>query len=428
MKTAEIWEEIFDKYHILEHIEKEGFFEISSKQIGEFHEARLMAKYDFSSSQPKIFKDNHLGILPITRGKYIIGKFELYAKLKDIKEEPEVVTLPSYIETIDPDNIYSEANALHVGLITGMLDKTVGEHLVQSISGRMSTDGFDFDIKVADEVNACAHVKVDKPQIEIDGGYESKKYVVLVEAKNRKSEDFIVRQLYYPYRYWADKVSKPIIPIFFLYDSGVYTVYKYTFKDKNNYNSLDLVDAKKYVVEYANAKQKVYDIFCNSKLMKDSDKIPFPQADSFTKVINMLTILDDEGSKTKLEIAELLDVVSRQGYYYADAGIYLGLVEKDGNTDDYGLSHLGKTIINQETHIRNSLLCECILKHRVFYLTLEYYYKYDKFPSRELIKKYIIQYSSIRARSKDKTKLPDTINRRISTVLCWTRWMLTSHL
>ena len=281
----------------------------------------------------------------------------------------------------------------------------------------MSTDGFDFDIKVADELNDYAHVKVDKPQIEIDGGYESKKYVVLVEAKNRKSKDFIVRQLYYPYRYWSDKVSKPIIPIFFLYDSGIYTVYKYMFKDKNNYNSLDLVDAKKYVVEYANAKQRIYKIFCESNIKEDSNTIPFPQADSFTRVINMLTLLNDEGGKTKKEVAESLDIVSRQGYYYTDAGIYLKLVKEDENSNKYILSDLGVNIIKQEVHIRNSMLCECILEHRVFHMMLEYYYEYGNLPSRNLIKEYLLMYSSIKARSQDESKISSTINRRVSTVV-----------
>ena len=32
--------------------------------------------------------------------------------------------------------------------------------------------------------------------------------MVLIEAKNQQPEDFIIRQLYYPYKYWNDKVKK----------------------------------------------------------------------------------------------------------------------------------------------------------------------------------------------------------------------------
>lgn len=40
------WEILFEKYNILENIEKYGHFEISSKAINEVREARLMAKFD----------------------------------------------------------------------------------------------------------------------------------------------------------------------------------------------------------------------------------------------------------------------------------------------------------------------------------------------------------------------------------------------
>jgi len=427
MKVADIWDQVFEKYHILDEIEEKGFFEITSKQLKEFYEARLMAKYDFSKSMPKIFKKNHLGILPITRGKYIIGKFKVYENLKEINTEPEVVSLPSYIETIDPDNIYSEANALHVGLITRMLDKVVGEKLIQSISGRMNTDGFDFDIKVA-ESQEYAHIQVNKPQIEIDGGYESKKYVVLVEAKNKKSSDFIIRQLYYPYRYWSNKVSKPIIPIFFLYDSGIYTLYRYEFKDKNNYNSLKLVNAKRYRVQYEKSDENLKELFNTMQIEEELEYIPFPQADSFTKIINMMMLIYDEGTKSSKEIANDLDVVERQGYYYTSAGRYLGLIDKTRKTSCYELTSLGKNIISQEVYIRNKLLAKQVLRHKVFYLTLDYFYRNEKLPSYSIVEEYIIKYSNVMIRSKKKNQKPNTIKRRISTVLCWIQWMISTNL
>lgn len=79
--VAQLWEEIFEKYNILDKINENGMFKITADQIREFKEPRLMAKFDYSKQLPSIFKDNGLGILPIKNGEYVIGKFNLFEKL-----------------------------------------------------------------------------------------------------------------------------------------------------------------------------------------------------------------------------------------------------------------------------------------------------------------------------------------------------------
>jgi hypothetical protein len=63
---------IFEKYDILSKIDKDGHFEITSSQINEFMESRLMTKFDYSTNLPELFQENRLSILPITRGSYLI--------------------------------------------------------------------------------------------------------------------------------------------------------------------------------------------------------------------------------------------------------------------------------------------------------------------------------------------------------------------
>src|SRR5690625_6835191 len=84
------WKKLFKKYDILKEIEKNNVFHISSPQINEFREARLMTKFDNSDNLPKIFKENSLAILPDSRGTYIIGRFKAYQNLqvKDMKPIP----------------------------------------------------------------------------------------------------------------------------------------------------------------------------------------------------------------------------------------------------------------------------------------------------------------------------------------------------
>ena len=117
--VAELWEDIFNDYDIINAINTNGYFIISANQIRPYKEPRLMTKFDFSSQVPPVFKNNNLGILPITNGEYIIGKFNMFENISNTKYdeiEPIKVSLPDFIETIDPDNIYSESNALNVAL------------------------------------------------------------------------------------------------------------------------------------------------------------------------------------------------------------------------------------------------------------------------------------------------------------------------
>lgn len=81
------WEKLFDKYNILYEIEDKGFYEITSEEINEFREARLATKFDHKTNLPKLFTDNHLSILPITRGSYIISSFEAYKEFNEINIE-----------------------------------------------------------------------------------------------------------------------------------------------------------------------------------------------------------------------------------------------------------------------------------------------------------------------------------------------------
>jgi len=76
------WEILFKRHKILEEVEKNGFFEIASGQINQERESRLMAKFDHSVKLPDIFLDNDLSILPISRSKYVIGKFDTHFEVK----------------------------------------------------------------------------------------------------------------------------------------------------------------------------------------------------------------------------------------------------------------------------------------------------------------------------------------------------------
>ena len=103
------WKRIFDKYNIEQKVKSNGLFYITADQIKEFKEPRLMTKFDTRESLPSVF-GSKLAILPVTRGKYVIGEFDLYQDFPEVKSEIKQITnikIPDYFETIDINRITS---------------------------------------------------------------------------------------------------------------------------------------------------------------------------------------------------------------------------------------------------------------------------------------------------------------------------------
>lgn len=129
---------IFKKYDILSKIKEDGLFEITSSQINEFQESRLMTKFDHATNLPKLFQENKLSILPITRGSYLIGQFDAYKNISyDTSVKTNIVSFPTHLESIDYNNIYSESAALNCAFVSEILNDVLGEEVLPTISGRM---------------------------------------------------------------------------------------------------------------------------------------------------------------------------------------------------------------------------------------------------------------------------------------------------
>jgi predicted transcriptional regulator len=410
--VAELWEDIFKDYDIITEIEKVGFFKITADQIRKYKEPRLMAKFDFSRQLPAVFKTNNLGILPIKNGEYIIGKYNLFKKLPTNIDDIEIkkMSFPKFIETIDPDNIYSESNALNVAQISGMFEDAFGDEFYETIQGKMRTSNFSFLINNNE-------IDVEGAAIEIDGGYEGKDKVILTEAKNQLPEDFVIRQLYYPYRYWKGKINKEIIPVFFTYENGIYTLFEYKFENIKDYNSIELKKIKRYMLtsEESDSDKKITFDSINTITELPQNVVPFPQADSFTKVIGTVELINS-GINTAKGISEEFEFDIRQGSYYISAAIYLDLIRKGKNNGEYELTDKGLNIINLDKLKRNNNLIVYILKHRPFYESYKYFLNNNEMPSKNLIKSFLKQ--SVPELSDE------TINRRASTIRGWVQWII----
>ena len=84
-------------------------------------------------------------------------------------------------------------------------------------------------------------------QIEVDGGYESRDAIYLVEAKTGRRADFHIRQLYYPYLEWSARSAKRIVPIFFFVTNGKF--YFFEFRFEQAFGALSIVRAESYVID-----------------------------------------------------------------------------------------------------------------------------------------------------------------------------------
>lgn len=418
-KNQVAWQKIFDKYKILEHIHTDGYFEIKSSQINEFREARLMTKFDTRAILPDIFKDNKLSILPISRGSYIISQFEAYQDVETLTNEIIHVDFPSYIESIDYQNINSEAIAINCAFISGIFSDFIGDpDIVPTINGRMSSDIFEFVIHNYLN-NADFKVNVTNSQIEIDGGYEGTSALMLLEAKNSLSDDFLVRQLYYPFRCWNASVKKTVKTVFMTYSNSIFSLYEYAFEDPNHYNSLKLVKQRNYSFEDTEITlDDVLSVFNRVKQVEEPE-VPFPQADNFKRVINLCELLD--GSKlTLVEIAALYSFDERQSRYYTDVGRYLGLIDKI-KTDEgikFFLTNEAKRLLKLKYKERQLLFIEKILSHQAFYETFKMTVDTFEVPhSSEIVK--IMKKSNLY-----NVKKESTFKRRSSSIIGWVKWIL----
>lgn len=413
------WNKLFEKHNIIDNVQKNGKFIIKSCDINEFREARLMTKFDHHSNLPALFQENQLSILPVTRGDYVIAEFNTYKSFEFNEDIPvEYLTFPEYIQSIDYENITSEATAINCAYISGIFAHFLeDEELLPTVDGRMSSGLFNFDI---DNKNlGSINLDVVNSQVEIDGGYEGVESLSLIEAKNSISSDFLVRQLYYPFRLWEKKISKEVKSVFLIYSNGIFYLYEYKFKNPQNYNSLVLIKQKRYCLEEKDISlDDIRDILMNSKPVIEPE-IPFPQADSFERLVNLCELLNDQTEISKDEVTTTYDFDKRQTDYYINAGRYLGLINKKNESGiKYFLTDEGKALFNNNYRQKQLKLVELILKHSVFAESLSLYLKKAEIPSK-------VEIVEIMKRSNlYKVNTDVTFSRRASTILGWINWVL----
>ena len=412
------WEKIFEKYRILDRLANNERVSISSMEINEFREARLMTKFDHRSQLPELFVEHELSILPTSRGTYEIGAFETFCDFN--KEDVEIVTVdfPTFLESIDYKDITSESIAINCAFVSKILhDFTDEENLLPTVSGRMSSSLFDFEINSG---HNTFRINVENSQIEIDGGFEGDNSLNLIEAKNYISDDFLIRQLYYPYRLWSNKITKRVRPIFLTYSNGIFNLREYEFTNPELYNSIRLLQHKKYAVQERNINiEDIQNILNNVQVVREPE-LPFPQADSFERVINLCELLKQKGFISKEDITHNYDFDHRQTDYYSNAAKYMGLIEgrRANRQIECTLTQEGTCTFNLPIVERQLEFVRLILSRAAFKNTLELYFDKGDVPTKDEV---IEIMKNARLYNIDSEK---TYRRRASTVISWINWIL----
>lgn len=411
------WENLFNKYPILTEIEQNGQFIISANQIKEFREPRLMTKFDHKINLPAIFAKNNLSILPISRGDYIISSFSAYKAFDPPSPETQKVSIPPHLQSLMPQFLLSEAIALNCANACGILrDFLEDDNLTPTVSGRMSSGCFQFAIHTA---LGARNVTVNNSQIEIDAAYEGVRFLSLFEAKRDLSDDFLIRQLYYPFRVWSDRVTKPVKPVFLIFSNGTFHLYQYQFENPQNYNSLTLVKQKNYAIATEIYLTDIENLLRTVPLAQEPE-ISFPQADRMSRIVNLIELLQ-ERPMTKQGITAEYAFDERQTNYYTDAARYLGLIEKSHDENHailFQLSACGRRIMGLAYKERQLAITAQILQHKVFHETLKLCLQCGEIPDKQTIIQ-IMKRANLHRVEADSTYL-----RRSSTVIGWISWIL----
>lgn len=185
-------------------------------------------------------------LLPVKNGIYALIKGEGYIDILDIKTPPKTYNskLDFKLETSEVGN--SEMQHLDFACASSLIRTFMSDDsLVLTIRGRKFSPAFSFFV-------GSQFINVNSVQTEVDAGFEGKNKIVLIEAKNSKTNDTIIRQIFYPYKQWKYYTEKEVFLLFFEKRGHMYYIWQYGFDDENDYNSIKLIKAERYLIDGPN--------------------------------------------------------------------------------------------------------------------------------------------------------------------------------
>ncbi len=403
-KIFDAWEKIFGALNLDatqdQHI-------ITAKQIKEIGgcEPRLMAKMDSSEDVPPIMKRHGYFLLPVSRSTYTIIRGDGFHRLEaNQKQATEFVSQIKFNLVTNGRNT-SEMQYLDYCSNAGLIEEVIGRgKLYPMIRGREGSGEHLFTV-------SDNQVELKNAQIEVDLGLEGQDSIVLLEAKSKTPQDFIIRQLYYPYKKFSTNyINKQVSPIFFTYDQGqeTYNFWKYRFEDPTDYNSISLIGCDSYLIREENTVQ-LSDI-ADQNLIIGAQKNIIPQANDLDKVQRLIYLVS-QGVTSAIEIAKSFDFAPRQSSYYREAAEALGFVSFNGR--EYSLTDAGQLLVSLDTEHRNILFAKAVNEFELFKQCISILQSKGSL-SRHDIESIITINSTLSG---------STIPRRAASIESWLKWV-----
>jgi len=360
------WETLFERHSIISAVERDGYFDITADEIKTVREPRLMCKMDFKQSVAKPFIDSGLSILAIQNGVYRIAKtspfFEIDVDLIN-SVDPIDFELPEYLETLHFENITGESQALDAAVASGMLRHLLEEETFLTVRGRRYSTTMSIDITETNSDRILTY-PVKSVQIEVDGGYEGREVLALIEAKIGTADNMNMRQLVYPHVHFQTLTDKTVKTFVMFYETGsIFTFIPMTYE--NGIPCLVYRDASKYRL-VASAVVPVGVRVIKSRLPQVNYEAPFPQADDFNKIIYGLLKLSEIQPASKQELFGNFPIHPRQYDYYYNAMRWLGLAERDPTTGDCILTEGGEYLVSISEDKRLAGLRAAMLSDEIF--------------------------------------------------------------
>ncbi len=345
------WENIFDRYNLIDDIKRDGFVDISADQLKavEGKEPRNLTKIDFREKLPHIMREEGLSILAVRNGLYRIAPIDPFI---DIQEEiaTDIIELeaPSNILTIDPFNIKSESGALDIASISGMHKIVFEEESELTIRGRLRgdlhfyIDGVSYDIEGV--------------QIEVDGGYESESAIHLIEAKIGYTNNISIRQLLYPHLFWGKRLAgrKSVKSYLFYLHGDIFRFIPYYYDGSKGY--VEHSQEKAFRFKEPKRDFSIYSVEVNPNNIDMA--VPFPQADRFETIHMMMILISENRCLSKEELSLSFDIVDRQIDYYLNVLKWLKVCTEENEC--LVLTPKGQDIINQPFRQRMKSLAQIV--------------------------------------------------------------------
>ena len=203
----------------------------------------------------------------------------------------------------------------------------------------------------------------------------------------------------------------------------IYRLFEYRFIDLDNFSSIELVNTRNYSLQDTVITMDDLEMVRRStQILTDDNQIhtdiPFVQADSMDRVINLLENLY-ENPMTTNQVAELMNFEPRQSRYYFNAGRYLGIFEEYRNEERQNLIRLNRTgekLYKLNYKDRQLRLVGLLFQHQIFADAFDHIIQEGEIPSKEYIVALMKKYNVCNE--------GNTMGRRAGSVLGWIRWMV----